>query len=247
MSKLYLMCTVLNRARLPEFLSLYREEALDRNFIMLAHGTATSTVLNAFGLENAEKAVALTVVTDSVWKSVKKGLERRIRIDIPGTGIAFLVPISSIGGRRELAFFTDELDYTRSEEESELKGTKQELLIVIGNRGYSEQIMDAAREAGATGGTVIHANGTGMKRAEKFFGISLSSERELILIVSATAKKNAIMQSIMKKAGLETDAKAIVFSLPVTDTAGLRLLEPEESEEEPTAPQPDTAPSHAQE
>ena len=246
MSKLNLMCTVMNRARLPEFLSLYREEALDRNFIMLAHGTATSAVLNAFGLENAEKAVALTVVTDSVWKSVKKALERRIRIDIPGTGIAFLVPISSIGGRRELAFFTDELDYTRSEEESELKGTKQELLIVIGNRGYSEQIMDAAREAGATGGTVIHANGTGMRRAEKFFGISLSSERELVLIVSATAKKNAIMQSVMKKAGLETDAKAIVFSLPVTDTAGLRLSEPEESEDEPTAPQPDAAPSPAQ-
>ena len=137
----------------------------------------------------------------------------------------------------------------RSEEESELKGTKQELLIVIGNRGYSEHIMDAAREAGATGGTVIHANGTGMKRAEKFFGISLSSERELVLIVTATAKKNTIMQSIMKKAGLKTDAKAIVFSLPVTDTAGLRLLEPEESDEEPAAPQPEPneAPSPAQE
>ena len=219
MSKLYLMCTVLNRARLPEFLSLYRQERLDRNFIMLAHGTATSTILNTFGLENSEKAVSLTVVTDAVWKDVKKGLERRIRIDIPGTGIAFLVPISSIGGRRELAFFTEDLDYQRDEEETELKGTKQELLIVIGNRGYSEQIMDAAREAGATGGTVIHANGTGMKRAEKFFGISLSSERELILIVTATPKKNAIMQSIMKKAGLETDAKAVVFSLPVTAAA----------------------------
>ena len=236
MSSLSLMCTILNRARLPEFLSLYRQEGLDCSFIMLAHGTATSAVLNTFGLENSEKAVALTVVTDTVWRSVKKGLERKIRIDIPGTGIAFTVPISSIGGKRELAFLTDELDYMRSEEESELKGTKQELLIVIGNRGYSEHIMDAAREAGATGGTVIHANGTGMKRAEKFFGISLSSERELVLIVSATAKKNAIMQSVMKKAGLETDAKAIVFSLPVTDTAGLKLLEPDEPAEE--APEP---------
>ena len=233
MSKLYLMCTVLNRARLPEFLSLYRQERLDRNFIMLAHGTATSTILNTFGLENSEKAVSLTVVTDAVWKDVKKGLERRIRIDIPGTGIAFLVPISSIGGRRELAFFTEDLDYQRDEEETELKGTKQELLIVIGNRGYCEQIMDAAREAGATGGTVIHANGTGMKRAEQFFGISLSSEKELILIVTATKQKNAIMQNVMKKAGLETGAKAIAFSLPVSDTAGLKLLQSDDAEEEP--------------
>lgn len=232
MSKLYLMCTVMNRSRLPEVLSLYRQERLDRNLIMLAHGTATSEVLNTFGLENSEKAVSLTVVSDTVWRTVKKDLQRKIRIDIPGTGIAFIVPISSIGGKREFAYFTEDLDYVRSEEETQLKGTKQELLIVIGNRGYSEQIMDAAREAGATGGTVIHANGTGMQRAEKFFGISLSSERELVLIVSATEKKNAIMQSIMKKAGLETDAKAIVFSLPVTDTAGLRLAEPEEAQEE---------------
>lgn len=240
MSNLCLMFTVLERARLPEFLSLYRQEGLELNFVMLAHGTATSAVLNTFGLENSEKAVALTVVTDEIWKSVKKGLERRIRIDVPGTGIAFLVPLSSIGGRRELAFFTEDLKYTRDEEESKLKGTRQELLIVIGNRGYSEQIMDAAREAGATGGTVIHANGTGMKRAEKFFGISLSSERELILIVSATPKKNAIMQSIMKKAGLDTDAKGIVFSLPVTDTAGLKLLEPDDAEEAPQGePEPE--------
>lgn len=235
MSKLYLMITIGNRAKLPDFISLYQQEHLDRHLVMLAHGTAASEILNTFGLENAEKAVILTVTTASVWQAVKRGLQRTIRIDVPGTGIAFTVPISSIGGPRELAYFTEDLNFERTEEETELKGTKQELLIVIGNRGYSEQIMDAARDAGATGGTVIHANGTGMKRAEKFFGISLSSERELILIVSATAKKNAIMQSIMKKAGLETDAKAIAFSLPVTDTAGLRLLEPEEPEEQPEA------------
>ena len=113
-----------------------------------------------------------------------------------------------------------------------MKDTKQELIFIIGNRGYSEQIMDAAREAGASGGTVIHANGTGMKRAEKFFGFSLASERELILVVASTVKKNEIMQKIMKKAGLETDAKAISFSLPVTDTAGLRLAELDEAIEE---------------
>lgn len=228
MSKLYLMCAVLNRSHLVEVLSVFRKNGLDRDFIMLAHGTATSEVLSTFGLENAEKAVVLSLVSDTVWKAVKKELERKIKIDIPGTGIAFIVPVSSVGGKRELAFFTEDLNFTQSREESELKGTSQELLIAIGNRGYSEQIMDAAREAGATGGTVIHANGTGQKRAEKFFGISLSSERELILIVSSAAKKNPIMQSIMQKAGLETDAKAIVFSLPVTDTAGLKLSDPEE-------------------
>ena len=86
-------------------------------------------------------------------------------------------------------------------------------------------IMDAAREAGAYGGTVVHAKGTGMEAAEKFMGVSLAAEKEMIFIVTKTELKNAIMQAVMQKAGLDSKAKSIVFSLPVTDTAGLRLVE----------------------
>ena len=92
-------------------------------------------------------------------------------------------------------------------------------------------VMDAARSAGAAGGTVLHARGTGMKRAEKFFGVSLVSEKELVLIVTKTENKNAIMQAVMQKAGMDTKAKAIVFSLPVTDTAGPGLIEQEAADE----------------
>ena len=69
---------------------------------------------------------------------------------------------------------------------------------------------------------MIHAKGTGLERAEKFLGVSIADEKELILIVTKTEMKNAIMKSIMDHAGLESKARAVVFSLPVTDTAGLR-------------------------
>ena len=82
-----------------------------------------------------------------------------------------------------------------------MKGTEQELLVVIANQGYNEQIMDAAREAGARGGTVIHARGTGQQKAEQFLGISLASEKDVILIVTPTEKKAEMMQNIMHKAG----------------------------------------------
>ena len=85
--------------------------------------------------------------------------------------------------------------------------------------------MDAAREACAYGGTVIHARGTGMEKAEQFMGVSLAAEKEMIFIVAKKEQKNDIMKAIMEKAGVESRAKSIVFSLPVTDTAGLRLME----------------------
>lgn len=85
--------------------------------------------------------------------------------------------------------------------------------------------MDAARGAGAYGGTVIHAKGTGMELAEKFMHMQLAAEKEIIYIVTKTEQKNSIMQAIMEHAGATTKAKAITFSLPVTATAGLRLIE----------------------
>ena len=98
--------------------------------------------------------------------------------------------------------------------------------------------MDAAREAGARGGTVIHARGTGQNRAERFLGISLASEKDVIMIVTLTETKAAMMQRIMKAAGPGPSAGAVCFSLPVTDTAGITLRpQSEEIDEEELQPE----------
>ena len=85
--------------------------------------------------------------------------------------------------------------------------------------------MDAARKANAAGGTVIHAKGTGMEKAETFLGVSLAQEKEMLFLVAKKEDKNPIMRAIMDEAGLNSKAKSIVFSLPVTETAGMRLIE----------------------
>ena len=222
--ELYLMFTITDRSRLPRFIDLYQRHGLAVNLVTLGRGTAASETLNYLGLDRTEKAVCCAVVTGGVWSEIRSALRRELRIDVPGTGIAFTVPLSSIGGKRELAFLTAGQNFEKGEE-STLKNTEHELLVAISEQGYSETVMDAARHAGAGGGTVIHAKGTGMQQAERFLGISLASEKDLIFIVAAAGQKGAIMASIMKEAGLDTKAKAIVFSLPVTDTAGLRLIE----------------------
>lgn len=233
MSKLYLMLTITARERLTEFIRLYREQHIDVNSVSVAHGTAGREVLSILGLETSEKVICFSPVTDTAWRAVKKELRHRLYIDVPGTGIAFTVPMSSIGGRRALDYFTDGQTFTEGEEET-LKGTEYELLITVCNQGYSETVMDAARAVGAPGGTVIHAKGTGADKAEKFLGFSLATEKDMIFIVSKTGEKNAIMDAIISRAGTSTKAGAIVFSLPVTDTAGLRLID-DSDESEPKA------------
>ncbi len=230
MSELYMMVTIVDRKKNQKFLQFYKSCGLEVSMISLGTGTAASEILDYFGLDGSQKSVLFHVVTDAKWKEVKYGLRRRMQIDAPGIGIAFLVPLSSIGGKKALSYLTEGQEFVKGEE-STLKDTKYELLVVISNQGYTEMVMDAAREVHAAGGTVIHARGTGTEKAEKFLGVTIVPEKEMIFIVVKKSQKNDIMRSIMDKAGLESKARSIVFSLPVTDTAGMRLVEELEEEE----------------
>lgn len=224
MGGLYMMAVITNRNMKDRFKSFFEENGQAVFFETPGRGTASSEVLDYFGLEATEKMVYLAVVTDNMWKRLKRELIVRLQIDVPGTGIAFTVPLSSIGGKKALQYLIQDQEYVK-EEESELKGTKYELLIAIANQGSIDAVMDAARSANAGGGTVIHAKGTGTEGARKFLGVSVAEEKEMIFIVTRTEEKNKIMKAIMEKTGLGSKEKTVIFSLPVTDTAGLRILE----------------------
>lgn len=226
MSKLYMMVAITNRSMKYKFQEFYKENDHMVVFGTLGRGTANSAVLDYFGLEASEKMISFSVVTEEMWRKLKRGLIIKMQIDVPGTGIAFTIPLSSIGGKKVLQYLIQNHEYEKKEE-TILRETDYELLVTIVNQGCIDSVMDAARGANAGGGTVIHAKGTGIKSAEKFLGVSLASEKEIIFIVTRTKDKNQIMKAIMEKTGLDSREKAIVFSLPVTSTAGLRMREDE--------------------
>ena len=217
MSKVYMMVTITNRQLRNQFQDLFEKNEMAPVFGALGRGTADSAVLDYFGLEASEKAVYFSIVTESMWKQLRRELIIKMQIDVPGTGIAFIVPVSSIGGKKVLQYLIGGQEFEK-EEETVLKDTKYELLVAIANQGSIDNV---------GGGTVIHAKGTGKEKAEKFLGVSLAEEKEIILIVAKTSQKNEIMKAIMEQAGLESKEKAIVFSLPVTSTVGVRMPEEE--------------------
>lgn len=230
MSDVYIMTTIIDRKNSKKYIDLYKKDKLEVMYITLGEGTARGDILDYLGLEASEKMVIFNFVQQRDWMLTKKNLQRKLQIDAPGEGIAFLVPLSSIGGKRTLQFLLDRQELPESEE-STLKDTTYELIVAIADQGNLEMVMDAARGAGAYGGTVIHAKGTGMEYAEKYLGVTIAAEKAMIFIVTKKDQKNSIMKAIMEQAGMQTPAKTIVFSLPVTDTAGLRLVDLDEENE----------------
>lgn len=101
-----------------------------------------------------------------------------------------------------------------------------ELIIVVVNANYSEIAMDAAREEGARGGTIVHARGTGTKAMEEKYGIIITPEKEMILILTKKEDRDRILNSVYKAVGLATDGQGIAFSVPVSDVVGMKFDEP---------------------
>ena len=226
MNSVYMLGIITNRGMREKFIQFFKLHNIHVTLTVLGEGTANSAILDYLGLEATGKTLYFAFITWDTWKLLKKDLYAQVKIDVPGRGIAFLVPLSSVGGKKRLQYITvgQELSI---EEESTLQNTDYELLVTIANSGYIETIMDAARSADAPGGTVIHAKGTGAEHAKRFLGISLAEEKEMIFIVVRRQQKNAIMKAIMEQAGTGSPAGGNIFSLPVTSTAGLRMLEDE--------------------
>ena len=105
---------------------------------------------------------------------------------------------------------------------------KKELIVCIVNNGYSDLVMSAAKNEGARGGTIFHGKGTSQGDAEKFFGIKLSPEKEIVFIVSSIEIKDNIISAIYKDAGLNTKGQGIVFTLPIDDFVSALPLGEEE-------------------
>ena len=213
-----LLIAITDRNRSETFAEWFQEQSITLVLTALGRGTATTDILDYLGLEATEKAVLLCVAPRS--PRLIRRAAKDLWLDIPGRGILMAVPVSSIGG----AATKDYLLHQEVEDEME-KNMTHELIVVIANRGYTDMVMEAARSAGATGGTAVHAKGTGTELAKKFFGVSIAEEKELIFILTPAESRKAIMKAVMAGAGMQTDAQSLVFSMPVSDLAGLRQLD----------------------
>jgi nitrogen regulatory protein PII len=104
-------------------------------------------------------------------------------------------------------------------------------IVCIVNSGYSEEVMDAAKKFGARGGTVLNARGTANRDAEKFFGITIEPEKEIVLIVVPSNCVENILHALYKEVGLDTPGQGIAFALPVDAVVGIATETSDKKEE----------------
>ncbi len=104
-----------------------------------------------------------------------------------------------------------------------------EVIFAIVNAGFAEDAMAVAREQGARGGTILSGRGVARENEAAFFGITIHSEKEILMMVVEKNIRDNVLNALYKQMGMDKKAQGIAFSLPVSDAAGLvKLPETEE-------------------
>lgn len=101
------------------------------------------------------------------------------------------------------------------------KTMQYDLIITVVNRGFADQVVDAAKSAGAHGGTILKGRGTGIHEAEKILGIPIQPDKDIVLTLVCNQIKRDVLHAIAQKAGLNKEGNGLSFSLPVEDVVGI--------------------------
>ncbi len=185
-----------------------------------AMGTASSEVMDLLGLGSPEKRVLISVLPKAAADNMLLKLHKALRIGTVNSGIAYTLPINAASKFAFTVF--DNLEQTEERKGQKAMSEKQNAMIAaVVNLGYSEDVMLAARRAGAGGGTVLHSRSIVDDSAIKNIGAEMGEEKDIVLIVADSETKLAIMKAISEKCGIQTEAKGIVYSVPIDNVIGL--------------------------
>ena len=193
------LVAIVKKGEASKLMSAARAKGAPGGSVISARGTATNSILAALGLGDTSREVLLSVVEREKLDEILSAVKR-----VRASGIALV--IDAFRGAKE--------------EEMEMDG-QYEMIQVICQDGYSEDIMAVARRAGAKGGTVVNARGTSTEQDVKFFGSPLVPEKEILMIVMEKSRAEAVRKAISQMEILNKKGMGIMFSVPVRDFVNL--------------------------
>ena len=190
-----LMIAIVSHGQSDRFMRIARKAGSTGGTVIPAKGTASSALLRLLGLGDKSKDMIVMVSDDDHSHAIVDD----VRTDGHIQGVVAL-----LGSKGEDGM-----------------ATKWKMITIIVNVGYADDIMDAARRAGAGGGTITHARGTASSEDVKFLGVPLVPEKEMIMILCESEKTDTIVNAISSLECLDEPGIGILYTQGVSDFMNL--------------------------
>lgn len=197
------------------------------HFSGLGHGTARSSYMNYFGFNEIDKRITTSLIPDSAEHKILSAIGHGLKLYLVGRGIAFTLPLSGISNIISDGILSGNESVERTPvrrapiSKKKEKNKMHELVIAVVNRKYTDDAIEAARAAGATGATVFHTRSINNSKAEQSIGTTIAEETDSVFFLTTMEYKTKIMEAVRDAAGLKTEGGAVIFSLPVDDLVGI--------------------------
>ena len=209
-----LLCAVVNFGVGSKVMNILRQQGVTGGTIFLGKGTVKNHLLEILDLTDIRKEIVLSVTVPSIADRALEALNKHLAFDKPHHGIAFSISVKGQVGVHPVA----------PDQSKERRGVIEPMynaIFVVVDRGKAEEVIEAAKLAGARGATVINARGSGIHETKKLFAMPIEPEKEIVMILAQIELTDAIVSSIREQLRIEEPGKGIMFILNVEQTYGL--------------------------
>lgn len=207
-----LFCVIVNHGLGSKALRVAKKNGISGGTIMLGRGTVQSRWLKLLELTDIRKEIVLMVGERGMGRTALQAIDHELKFSKPNHGIGFSVPVGAFigAGHGEYEFQDKEGD-----------GGMYRAVFVVVDKGKGEAVMDAAREVGARGGTIINARGSGIHETAKFLNMEIEPEKEVVLMLAPAELADKIVTAVRDGLKIDQPGQGIIFVQEVAETWGI--------------------------
>lgn len=208
------VCVIVNLGAGSKVLRIAKQHGVTGGTILLGSGTIKNRILEVFDLTDIRKEIVFMVAEKSTGLAALEAISREVHLHKPNHGIAFSLAISCVFGLPHNKCSCAE------QRKSEVDSLYKAIFVVV-EKGQAENVMDAATKAGARGGTIVNARGSGIHETKKLFSMDIEPEKEFILILTESGIAEAVTTAIKNDLRIDEPGKGIIFVQDVNNAYGL--------------------------
>ena len=209
-----LICCIVNNGQGSKVLKIAKNSGVRGGTVFMGSGTVKNKLLAFLDLDDIKKELVFMAAPSDTAKEAARSLTKEMAFHKKNHGIAFTIPMNNLIGSMDN-------EYNSENEDRVVKDTMYSAIFTVVDRGFGNDVVDAANAAGARGATIIHARGSGIHETGMLFAMQIEPEKDMVMILAKEDSRAGIIASIREYLKIDEPGRGIIFTLGVSDAYGL--------------------------
>ncbi len=212
--KLMMLLSIVQRNNGQKLITNLNKKNITLHFQSVGFGTAPTEMMDIFGLGTNSKDIVISIGAESTIKNMMADFGSNFASYSKYGGLMIVLKMSA-ANRLITEILNHNLPENKTKGDGAMKNEHHNNLILISvNNGYADPVMEVAKKAGATGGTIIRGRLADAEHLIELGQMDASEEREIICILAPSAVSHQIMEDVNKDFGISSKANGILCAVP---------------------------------